>query len=181
MVKQLNSYKMIKYKNKEVLTAKEVSRYTGYSLGTIHTYTSRDLIPYSNPTGGKLLFNKADIDKWLEEKRGFNDDGERVEETTNPTNPTETTNPTPAIQLNLSENKKEVLENTYVGMVDTVYGSDGELHICQGNRIVTFDATDLFHWLDTIVKTTIKQRKDTDGLIMNNLKDTLDEYNAMFV
>ena len=61
---------MFKYANKEQLTAKQTAKYTGYSLGTIYNYTSNGEIPYSNPTGGKLLFNKAEIDKWLEDKRG---------------------------------------------------------------------------------------------------------------
>ena len=184
MVKQLNSYKMIKYKNKEVLTAKEVSRYTGYSLGTIYTYTSEGLIPYSNPTGGKLLFNKSEINEWLKERRGTNEEvDDQVAELENNLLDSKTLSTQTNIidVLNDMQEEEDRIDNFYIGMIDTIYGSDGELHICQGQKTVTFDATDLFHWLDSVVSTTIKQRKDSDGLIIGNLKDTLDEHKALFI
>lgn len=169
---------MFKYANKEQLTAKQTAKYTGYSLGTIYNYTSNGEIPYSNPTGGKLLFNKAEIDKWLEEKRGESEEMEnQVTELENNLLDSKTLSSQTNIidVLNDMQEEEDRIDNFYIGMIDTIYGSDGELHICQGRKTVTFDATDLFHWLDSIVSTTIKQRKDSDELILNNLRNALQE------
>jgi excisionase family DNA binding protein len=169
---------MFKYANKEQLTAKQTAKYTGYSLGTIYNYTSNGEIPYSNPTGGKLLFNKAEIDKWLEDKRGESEEIEnQVTELENNLLDSKTLSSQTNIIDVLNDMQEEEVrhDNFYIGMIDTIYGSDGELHICQGQKTVTFDATDLFHWLDSIVSTTIKQRKDSDELILNNLRDALQE------
>lgn len=169
---------MFKYANKEQLTAKQTAKYTGYSLGTIYNYTSNGEIPYSNPTGGKLLFNKAEIDKWLEDKRGESEEIEnQVTELENNLLDSKTLSSQTNIIDVLNDMQEEEVrhDSFYIGMIDTIYGSDGELHICQGQKTVTFDATDLFHWLDSIVSTTIKQRKDSDELILNNLRDALQE------
>lgn len=169
---------MFKYANKEQLTAKQTAKYTGYSLGTIYNYTSNGEIPYSNPTGGKLLFNKAEIDKWLEDKRGESEEIEnQVTELENNLLDSKTLSSQTNIidVLNDMQEEEDRIDNFYIGMIDTIYGSDGELHICQGQKTVTFDATDLFHWLDSIVSTTIKQRKDSDELILNNLRNALQE------
>tara|TARA_A100000171_G_C2097312_1_gene127777 strand:+ start:532 stop:1062 length:531 start_codon:yes stop_codon:yes gene_type:complete len=176
---------MFKYANKEQLTAKQTAKYTGYSLGTIYNYTSNGEIPYSNPTGGKLLFNKAEIDKWLEQKRGESEemDNQVTELENSLLDSKELSTQTNIIDVlnDMQGEEDSQHDGFYIGMIDTVYGSDGELHICQGQKTVTFDATDLFHWLDSIVSTTIKQRKDSDGLIIGNLKDTLDEHKALFI
>jgi excisionase family DNA binding protein len=169
---------MFKYANKEQLTAKQTAKYTGYSLGTIYNYTSNGEIPYSNPTGGKLLFNKAEIDKWLEQKRGESEEiDNQVTELENSLLDSKTLSSQTNIidVLNDMQEEEGRHDNFYIGMIDTVYGSDGELHICQGQKTVTLDATDLFHWLDSIVSTTIKQRKDSDELILNNLRNALQE------
>lgn len=169
---------MFKYANKEQLTAKQTAKYTGYSLGTIYNYTSNGEIPYSNPTGGKLLFNKAEIDKWLEQKRGESEEMDnQVTELENSLLDSKTLSSQTNIidVLNDMQEEEDRIDNFYIGMIDTIYGSDGELHICQGQKTVTFDATDLFHWLDSIVSTTIKQRKDSDELILNNLRNALQE------
>lgn len=169
---------MFKYANKEQLTAKQTAKYTGYSLGTIYNYTSNGEIPYSNPTGGKLLFNKAEIDKWLEQKRGESEEMDnQVTELENSLLDSKTLSSQTNIidVLNDMQEEEDRIDNFYIGMIDTIYGCDGELHICQGQKTVTFDATDLFHWLDSIVSTTIKQRKDSDELILNNLRNALQE------
>lgn len=150
---------LFSYNNLDVLNAKQVARYTGYTLNTIRTYCSLGEIPHSNPTGGKLQFDKKAIDKWLAERKPK------------------------GMEVNLSAETEATEDDVfqddknsfYIGMVDTVYGSDGELHICQGNKTVTFDATDLFHWLDAIVTTTMKQRKDSDSLIIENIKNALQD------
>ena len=170
---------MFKYANKEQLTAKQTAKYTGYSLGTIYNYTSNGEIPYSNPTGGKLLFNKAEIDKWLEQKRGESEemDNQVTELENSLLDSKEPSTQTNIIDVlnDIQEEEDRQYDGFYIGMIDTVYGSDGELHICQRQKTVTFDATDLFHWLDAIVSTTIKQRKDSDELILNNLRNALQE------
>ncbi len=63
--------------------------------------------------------------------------------------------------------------NTYIGMVDTGWGSDGEVHISQGEKTVTFDATDLFGWIDAVVSTTIKQRNEMSDLILVNIRERI--------
>jgi len=63
--------------------------------------------------------------------------------------------------------------STYIGMVDTVWGSDGEVHISQGEKTVTFDATDFFSWLDAVVSTTIKQRNEMSDLILINIRERI--------
>lgn len=150
---------LFSYKNTDTLNIKQASKYTGYTIGTIYTYCSKGEIPYTNPTGGKLQFDKKAIDKWLAERKPK------------------------GMEVNLSAETEATEDDVfqddknsfYIGMVDTLYGSDGELHICQGNKTVTFDATDLFHWLDAIVSTTMKQRKDSENLILENIKNALQD------
>ena len=50
---------------KSVLDIKELSLYTGFSSSAIYKMTSRGEIPFSQPMGRKLFFNKVEIDKWL--------------------------------------------------------------------------------------------------------------------
>lgn len=147
------------YNNLETLNAKQVAKYTGYTLGTIYTYCSTGEIPHNNPTGGKLQFDKKAIDNWLKERKAK------------------------SIEVNLSAHTAPTEDDVYcadknsfyIGMVDTIYGSDGEIHICQGDKTVTFDATDLFHWLDAVVRIVIRERKDSDNLIIKNIKDALQD------
>ena len=66
----------------------------------------------------------------------------------------------------------------YIGMIDTMCASDGEVYIWQGNKQLVLNASDLFHWLDSLVRLTIEQKKGTDNLIYDSLKEYIDELNA---
>lgn len=51
--------------NKKVLTFDEVVAYTGFKASYLYKLTSSFSIPHSKPGGGKLFFDKEDLDKWL--------------------------------------------------------------------------------------------------------------------
>ncbi|MFT3908066.1 MAG: helix-turn-helix domain-containing protein [Ferruginibacter sp.] len=47
------------------LNFKEACAYLGYSKGSMYKLTSSQIIPFSKPNGGKLFFDKNDLDDWL--------------------------------------------------------------------------------------------------------------------
>lgn len=51
--------------SKDVLTVEDVSLLTGFSVGNIYRMTSSRTIPYYKPLGGKLFFDKSEIENWL--------------------------------------------------------------------------------------------------------------------
>jgi|SRR5690554_3436300 len=55
--------------NKKVLTFDEVVAYTGFKASYLYKLTSSYAIPYSKPGGGKLFFEKDEIDAWLLENK----------------------------------------------------------------------------------------------------------------
>ena len=55
--------------NKKVLTFDEVVTYTGFKASYLYKLTSTYAIPYSKPGGGKLFFEKDEIDSWLLENK----------------------------------------------------------------------------------------------------------------
>jgi excisionase family DNA binding protein len=116
---------MFKYANKEQLTAKQTAKYTGYSLGTIYNYTSNGEIPYSNPTGGKLLFNKAEIDKWLEQKRGESEEMDNqvteLENSLLDSKELGTQRNIIDVLNDIQEEEDRQYDGFYIGMIDTVY------------------------------------------------------------
>lgn len=54
--------------DKEVLTAADVARLTGYSISTVYKLTSERKIPFHKPEhkGRKLYFNREEILDWLQ-------------------------------------------------------------------------------------------------------------------
>jgi excisionase family DNA binding protein len=50
---------------KNVFDVQELCLYTGFSSSAIYKMTSKNEIPYSQPMGRKLFFNREEIDKWL--------------------------------------------------------------------------------------------------------------------
>lgn len=50
---------------KEVLDVNDLAALTGLSQARIHRLTSKRLIPYYKPNGGKLFFKKSEINAWL--------------------------------------------------------------------------------------------------------------------
>lgn len=51
--------------NKTVFNIDEVALYTGLSKLYVYKLTSRKDIPYYQPQGKKIYFNKEEIDRWL--------------------------------------------------------------------------------------------------------------------
>lgn len=62
---RLNRIESLLLSNKKVLTFDEVVAYTGFKASYLYKLTSSFTIPHSKPGGGKLFFEKKDIDEWL--------------------------------------------------------------------------------------------------------------------
>jgi len=65
VLKKLNRLERLFFAQKEVLSFNDLCIYTGMSTSMVYKLTSQRLIPFSKPTGGRLYFEKAKIDKWL--------------------------------------------------------------------------------------------------------------------
>ncbi len=50
---------------KKALTLNEFCKYTGYSKSYAYKLTSSRSVPFSNPSGKALFFDRAQIDEWL--------------------------------------------------------------------------------------------------------------------
>lgn len=51
------------------LTAQEAADLLGYKLAYFYQLTSRNKIPYYNPTGRKILIKKEELEAWIEKGR----------------------------------------------------------------------------------------------------------------
>jgi len=51
--------------SKKVLTFEECLAYTGLSRSHLYRLTSLKLIPHSKPFGGRVYFDRDEIDAWL--------------------------------------------------------------------------------------------------------------------
>ena len=51
--------------SKKTLTLNEACAYTGISKSYMYKLTASCKIPYHNPFGKKLYFNKVELDRWL--------------------------------------------------------------------------------------------------------------------
>ncbi len=67
-------------------------------------------------------------------------------------------------------------KNFYIGTIDQVYGIDGEVHIHQDNKHLVVDASDLFCWIDAVVRVAIEQKQNTDNLIIGSLIEDTKEH-----
>ena len=50
---------------KKSMTIDDLVNYTGFKVSYIYKLTSGNLIPHSKPGGGKVFFDKDEIDIWL--------------------------------------------------------------------------------------------------------------------
>lgn len=50
---------------KRMLTMNEVCHLTGLSKATIYIKTSQKEIPHYKPTGGKIYFDRSEIEAWM--------------------------------------------------------------------------------------------------------------------
>ena len=57
--------RLVLLSSKDVLTIEEVSIMTGFTVSNIYRMTSNKTIPYYKPLGGKIFFDKAEIENWL--------------------------------------------------------------------------------------------------------------------
>lgn len=62
---RLNRIESLLLANKKVLTFDEVVSYTGFKPSYLYKLTSSFSIPHSKPGGGKLFFEKEELDEWL--------------------------------------------------------------------------------------------------------------------
>ncbi|PRP66280.1 helix-turn-helix domain-containing protein [Nonlabens agnitus] len=62
---QLNRIEDALCNTKSVLTADEVSIFTGLSKKYIYTLTSKRQIPFYKPMGKVLYFSKKEIEEWM--------------------------------------------------------------------------------------------------------------------
>lgn len=60
--------KNTKFKENQMMTVKEVCLYTSYKRPTIYSFVHTEQIPYRK-NKGKLFFNKAEIDEWMNQSR----------------------------------------------------------------------------------------------------------------
>lgn len=51
------------------ITIKEVAEYLGYSVGYLYKLVSKKEIPFYQPTGSKILFDKNEIEKWAKKNK----------------------------------------------------------------------------------------------------------------
>ncbi len=62
---QLNRIENLLISQKKAMTFEDVISYTGFKASYLYKLTSSFSIPYSKPRGGKLFFDKDEIDAWL--------------------------------------------------------------------------------------------------------------------
>jgi predicted DNA-binding transcriptional regulator AlpA len=61
-----NVFNEQKFFEKRICTIKDVSLFTGYSVGTLYNLTSQDLIPHRKKRG-RLFFVPTEILNWIDE------------------------------------------------------------------------------------------------------------------
>lgn len=65
ILERLNRLERLLIANKEVLTFEETCDYTGISRSYLYKLTASGNIPYSNPNGKMLFFEKTKLNAWL--------------------------------------------------------------------------------------------------------------------
>ncbi len=51
--------------SKDMLTIEDVSLMTGFTVSNLYRMTSNKTIPFYKPLGGKIFFDKTEIENWL--------------------------------------------------------------------------------------------------------------------
>ena len=74
---ELNEIKKLLQENfinsKEVLSAKETSKYLNISYSKLTKLTSLNLIPFYKPTNGILFFFKDELHVWIKDSKVYSD------------------------------------------------------------------------------------------------------------
>ena len=56
-------------KENEFLTIEQASKFLGYKVSTLYKKNSQGEIPFYNPSGGKVLYSKRELEEWIKNKR----------------------------------------------------------------------------------------------------------------
>lgn len=76
LVEMNNSLRELKSRSnlndsKKVFNLDDLKNYTGFKASTIYKLCAANSIPHSKPTGGKLFFEKSEIEEWLLRNKQF--------------------------------------------------------------------------------------------------------------
>lgn len=71
---ELAEIKALLLTQKRTLTIEECAAYTGYGKDHIYRLTSQRQIPFYKPMGGKIYFDRQEIDEWLLRNRQATND-----------------------------------------------------------------------------------------------------------
>ena len=52
-------------KDKKYLSVREAAEYIGYSVGYIYKLVAINAIPCYVPNGGRIIFNRVELDEWI--------------------------------------------------------------------------------------------------------------------
>ena len=55
----------MKFNDKNVLTLKDVSDYTGFKISYLYKLTSSGILPYSKPNGKTVFVDKQKLETWM--------------------------------------------------------------------------------------------------------------------
>lgn len=66
---QFSEELVITAKENEFLTIEQASKFLGYKVSTLYKKNSQGEIPYYNPSGGKVLYSKRELEEWIKNKR----------------------------------------------------------------------------------------------------------------
>ena len=55
-------------KDKKYLSVREAAEYIGYSVGYIYKLVAINAIPCYAPNGGRIIFNRVELDEWIKAK-----------------------------------------------------------------------------------------------------------------
>ena len=67
------------------------------------------------------------------------------------------------------------MEYTYIYETDTIFESNGELHLISGEKTVVFNCEALFNDLPYIIDRVINARKETDKRIKKEIIKTINK------
>lgn len=62
---------------KTFLTIQEAAKYLGYKVSTLYKMNSEGKIPSYNPTKGKVVYSKQELDEWIKGTRASINDLEK--------------------------------------------------------------------------------------------------------
>jgi hypothetical protein len=71
------------------------------------------------------------------------------------------------------------MEYTYIHETDTIYESNGELHLISGEKTVVFNCEGLFNDLPYIIDRVMNARKETDERIKQELINTINKNKSL--